>query len=62
MIQSMRKTNIGILAVILLTTGLTAHVQRRATRNSDRQVGQSSNVSRPTHRLWEMFEGEEQAP
>ena len=39
MIQSMRKTSLGILAVILLTTGLTAHAQRRATRNSDRQVG-----------------------
>ena len=39
MIQSMRKTGLGILAVILLTTGLTAHAQRRATRNSDRQVG-----------------------
>ena len=25
--------------MILLTTGLTAHAQRRATRNSDRQVG-----------------------
>ena len=39
MIESMRKTSSGILAVILLTTGLTAHAQRRATRNSDRQVG-----------------------
>jgi hypothetical protein len=39
MIQSMRKTGLGILAVILLATGLTAHAQRRATRNSDRQVG-----------------------
>src|SRR4029450_8651408 len=39
MIQSMRKTGLGILAMILLTTGLTAHAQRRATRNSDRQVG-----------------------
>jgi hypothetical protein len=39
MIQSMRRTSLGILAVILLTTGLTAHAQRRATRNSDRQVG-----------------------
>ena len=39
MIQSLRKISLGILAVILLTTGLTAHAQRRATRNSDRQVG-----------------------
>ena len=39
MIQSLRKTSLRILAVILLTTGLTAHAQRRATRNSDRQVG-----------------------
>jgi len=39
MIQSMRKTSLGILAVILLTTGLTAHAQWRANRNSDRQVG-----------------------
>src|SRR4029450_8231689 len=39
MIESIRKTSPGILAVILLTTGLTAHAQRRATRNSDRQVG-----------------------
>jgi len=39
MIQGMRKTSLGILAVILLATGLTAHAQRRATRNSDRQVG-----------------------
>jgi hypothetical protein len=39
MIQSMRRTSLGILAVILLTTGLTAHAQRRATRNGDRQVG-----------------------
>ncbi|HEX5082715.1 MAG TPA: hypothetical protein VFY40_11755 [Blastocatellia bacterium] len=39
MIQSMRKTGLGILAVILFATGLTAHAQRRATRNSDRQVG-----------------------
>ena len=39
MIQSMRKTSLGILAVILLTTGLTAHAQRRANRNSDRQIG-----------------------
>jgi hypothetical protein len=38
MIESMRKTSSGILAVILLTIGLTAHAQRRATRNSDRQV------------------------
>ncbi|HEV2666756.1 MAG TPA: hypothetical protein VG324_17690, partial [Blastocatellia bacterium] len=35
----MRKTSLGILAVILLATGLTAHAQRRASRNSDRQVG-----------------------
>jgi hypothetical protein len=39
MIQSMRKASLGILAVILLTTGLTAHAQRIANRNSDRQVG-----------------------
>jgi hypothetical protein len=39
MIQSMRKTSLGILAVILLTTGLTAHAERRANRNSDRQIG-----------------------
>jgi hypothetical protein len=39
MIESARKTSLGILAVILLATGLTAHAQRRATRNSDRQVG-----------------------
>lgn len=38
MIQNMRKTGLGILAVILFATGLTAHAQRRATRNSDRQV------------------------
>src|SRR4030095_11258775 len=38
MIESMRKTSSGILVVILLTTGLTAHAQRRATRNSDRPV------------------------
>jgi hypothetical protein len=39
MIQSMRKTGLGILAMILLAAGLTTHAQRRATRNSDRQVG-----------------------
>jgi hypothetical protein len=39
MIQSMRKTSLGILAVILLSLGLTAHAQQRTNRTSDRQVG-----------------------
>ena len=39
MIQSMRKTSLVILAVFLLSLGLTAPAQQPATRNSDRQVG-----------------------
>jgi len=41
MIQSMSKTSLGILVVILISTGLTAHAQRqrRPNRTSDRQVG-----------------------
>jgi hypothetical protein len=38
MIQSIRKTSLGILAVILLT-GLTAHAQQQPNRASDRQIG-----------------------
>ena len=38
MIQSMRKTSLGILAVSLLTLGLTAQAQRRAPGNSDGQI------------------------
>ncbi len=39
MIQSMRKTSLGILAVVLLSLGLTAQAQQRAARTNDRQVG-----------------------
>lgn len=38
MIQSMKKTSLGILAVSLLTLGLTAQAQRRTPRISDGQI------------------------
>src|SRR6185436_12257735 len=36
---SMKKTSLGILAVVLLSLGLTALAQQRTARTSDRQVG-----------------------